>query len=426
MHGRVLLKATNLLFLCTVFGISDVFFLEAEGLFRGALMKGKTMKRKMIIAVLFSALMLCSCEQKNDSRRTESQAETTKKTSLTVASQSVTTTTTKENTTTTRSPDNTVFTSKDGYHTELEGKTEIMEFCKFIAKNWAKVYNGGADFDFTPYCRYGELAKYLDYTAKHGAKTMFSDEPSTNLTELAYSVNNGTVYVRALYSSSTSADGKFDFVVQSVDGKLVLSDMFYDNMDSIDLLVRPEQLSRIDAQYWAKQGRCAELVKKYEKKAAAYTVSDAKTLQDADKEKISRFCIDIADDWANYVSGNMNDSFFRYLKYSDLGTYIKETMIDFAIDGGKYFDVSEADLKIESIKLNGANAAVTGTYPNYLKEQVKLVIIVENVGGQLMINDIICGHKNSPDSRLRAELVANPKSDYWVQVGKLAELEKTM
>lgn len=384
------------------------------------------MKKAVLCALAACTVMLCSCEQKNSSMLTESQAETTtKSTSLTIASQSATETTQFRVTTTTRDPENTVFTSNDGYHTELEGKTEIMEFCKFIVRNWAKVYNGGEDFDFSPYCRYGELAKYLDYTAKHGAKAeMFSDTASVGLAEMAYYESNGTVKIQALYYSPQSTQGDFYFVVQSVDGKLVLSDMFFDRMDSIDLIVRPRE--RFNADYWAKTGRCDELVKKYEEKDTAFVVSDAKTLRDADKEKISGFCSYIADSWANYNSGDLNQAFFRYFKYSDLSTYIKDTANAFAVDGGRYFDANKTDLKIESIKLSGANATVTGTYENFLKEQVKLVIIVENVNRNLKVNDIICGQKDMADSKFRPEQVKNPKSEYWAQVGKLAELEKKM
>lgn len=388
--------------------------------------RGSAMKKAVMCALAACTVMLCSCEQKNSSMLTESQAETTTKpTSLTIASQSATETTQFRVTTTTRDPENTVFTSNDGYHTELEGKTEIMEFCKFIVRNWAKVYNGGEDFDFSPYCRYGELAKYLDYTAKHGAKAeMFSDTASVGLAEMAYYESNGTVKIQALYYSPQSTQGDFYFVVQSVDGKLVLSDMFFDRMDSIDLIVRPGE--RFNADYWAKTGRCDELVKKYEEKEAAFVVSDAKTLRDADKEKISNFCSYIADSWANYNSGDLNQAFFRYFKYSDLSTYIKDTENAFAVDGGRYFDANKTDLKIESIKLDGVNAVVTGTYENYRKEQVELVIIVENVNRNLKVNDIICGQKDMADSEFRPEQVKNPKSEYWAQVGKLAELEKKM
>ena len=79
------------------------------------------MKKAVLCALAACAVMLCSCEQKNDSMRTESQAETTTKaTGLTIASQSKTGTTTMNVTTTTRAPDNTVFTSKDPCHTEIE------------------------------------------------------------------------------------------------------------------------------------------------------------------------------------------------------------------------------------------------------------------------------------------------------------------
>ncbi|MBQ3936770.1 MAG: hypothetical protein II722_06900, partial [Ruminococcus sp.] len=110
------------------------------------------MKKILLIAAVCAALTLCSCEQKN-SRLTESQTEktTTKQTSLTIASQTTTPTTPATTAATTQK---TVFTSKDSYHTELEGKNEILGFCKYITEKWAAVYSGGADFDFTPYCRY--------------------------------------------------------------------------------------------------------------------------------------------------------------------------------------------------------------------------------------------------------------------------------
>ena len=235
------------------------------------------MKKVILCALAACTVMLCSCEQKNSSMLTESQAETTtKSTSLTIASQSATATTEFRVTTTTRDPENTVFTSNDGYHTALEGKTEIMEFCKFVVRNWAKVYNGGEDFDFSPYCRYGELAKYLDYTAKHGAKmAKFGEAGQDNLYEMAYYESNGSVKIQAVYSTQEGTQGDFYFVVQSVDGNLVLSDMYFDRMDSIDLIVRPGE--RFNLEFWAKTGRCDELVKRYEEKEATFTVTVAET-----------------------------------------------------------------------------------------------------------------------------------------------------
>ena len=61
MQGRALLKATNMLFLCTFFGISDVFFIEAEGLFRGAWTKGENYEKKnayRCVAFDFDAVLL--------------------------------------------------------------------------------------------------------------------------------------------------------------------------------------------------------------------------------------------------------------------------------------------------------------------------------------------------------------------------------
>ena len=215
------------------------------------------MKKAVLCALAAGAVMLCSCEQKNSSRLTESQAETTtttRSTSLTIASQSATETTTTEKT---------EFTSKDGYHTELEGRTEIMEFCEFIVKKWAAVYNGGGDFDFSPYCRYGELARYLDYTAKHGAKmAKFGEAGQDNLYEMAYYESNGSVKIQAMYSAETETRGQFYFVVQSVDGRLVLGDMFFDAKGSVDNIVRPGEM--YNAAFWAKAGRCDELVRKLE------------------------------------------------------------------------------------------------------------------------------------------------------------------
>ncbi|MBQ2581865.1 MAG: hypothetical protein II574_09585, partial [Ruminococcus sp.] len=387
------------------------------------------MKKAVLCALAACAVMLCSCEQKNDSMRTESQAETTTKaTGLTIASQSKTGTTTMNVTTTTRAPDNTVFTSKDPYHTEIEGKTEIMEFCKFITRHWTAVYDGGNEFDFSPYCRYSELANYLNYSARYSVKEQkFGAADDCSLTELEYWESKGTVNITAIYSTKTGSVGEFYFIVQTVDGKLMLSDMFYESMSSVDMIVRAEQRSLRSTQYWAKQGRCNELIEMNEKIAAAYTVSDLKTLKDADKEKISEFCRYIADSWANFNCVDWgNDSFFRYLKYDHLGIYFKQTCRDYAVDGGRYFYPDRADLKIESIKLSGEYATVNGTYPNYLGQQVGLVIIVENVGGKLMLNDLICAQKNLPDALYRPEDVKNPKPNLWAQTNKLAQIEKKM
>ncbi len=213
------------------------------------------MKKVVLCALAASAVMLCSCEQKNSSQ-TESQAETTttKATSLTIASQTAkTTTTTTQSTTTTTSvsTEKTEFTSRDMYHTQQEEMQEIQEFCTFIVKKWAAVYNGEASFDFTPYCKYENLAKYLDYHAHYKDK-MFSHLSITQFTVLNYFGGSGTsdiITVDVMLSDSTAGYGAARFVVQSVEGKFVLCDMLWNTEASLD--VRFKQEGRGSADYWA-------------------------------------------------------------------------------------------------------------------------------------------------------------------------------
>jgi hypothetical protein len=153
-------------------------------------------------------------------------------------------------------------------------------------------------------------------------------------------------------------------------------------------------------------------------------VSDKNTLTDADEEKIGEFSRYIADSWANYYCVDMNDSFFRYFKYDDMIVYFKRTSGYYAVDDGQYFYPDQADLKIESIKLSGAYATVTGTYPNHLRQHVKLVFIVQNVGGKLKLNDLICAQKELPDQQFRPQIVNDPKPDYWAQKGNLEQIQK--
>ncbi|MBQ9868315.1 MAG: hypothetical protein IJM32_01530 [Ruminococcus sp.] len=380
------------------------------------------MKRIILTALLFLTLMLCACSS-NTSRLTESQTEktTTKQTSLTIASQATTPTTPATTAATTQK---TEFTSKDSNHTELEGKNEILGFCKYITEKWAALYSGGADFDFTPYCRYSELARYLDFTAKHSEKSStLGNEPSVNISELSYWEATDAVKIKTLSSIGGEIQYIY-FIVQTVDGKLMLSDMMFESMDAIDLSIRAEQMHLLDAKYWAKQGRYDELVKAFEKDQTRFDVSDKNTLTDADEEKIGEFSRYIADSWANYCCVDMNDSFFRYFKYDDMIVYFKQTSSYYAVDGGQYFYPDQADLKIESIKLSGAYATVTGTYPNHLRQHVKFVFIVQNVGGKLKLNDLICAQKELPDQQFRPQIVNDPKPDYWAQKGNLEQIEK--
>lgn len=376
------------------------------------------MKRIILTTLLLLTLMLCACS--NTNRLTESRTEktTTKQTSLTIASQATTPTTPATTAATTQK---TEFTSKDSYHTELEGKNEILGFCKYITEKWAAVYSGGADFDFTPYCRYSELAKYLDFTAKHSEKSStFSNGSSVEINELSYWEASDAVKTKTLTSIGDEYYFIY-FIVQTVDGKLMLSDMI---MDTIDQSIRAEQMHLLDAKYWAKQGRYDELVKAFEKDQTRFDVSDKNTLTDADEEKIGEFSRYIADSWANYCCVDMNDSFFRYFKYDDMIVYFKQTSGYYAVDDGQYFYPDQADLKIESIKLSGAYATVTGTYPNHLRQHVKLVFIVQNVGGKLKLNDLICAQKELPDQQFRPQIVNDPKPDYWAQKGNLEQIEK--
>lgn len=379
------------------------------------------MKRIILTTLLLLTLMLCACS--NTNRLTESRTEktTTKQTSLTIASQATTPTTPATTAATTQK---TEFTSKDSYHTELEGKNEILGFCKYITEKWAAVYSGSADFDFTPYCRYSELAKYLDFTAKHSEKSStLGNEPSVDISELSYWEASDAVKIKTL--SSIGDEYYFIyFIVQTVDGKLMLSDMMFESMDAIDLSIRAEQMHLLDAKYWAKHGRYDELVKAFETEQTRFDVSDKNTLTDADEEKIGEFSRYIADSWANYNCVDMNDSFFRYFRYDDMIVYCKQTSEYYAVDGGQYFYPDQADLKIESIKLSGAYATVTGTYPNHLRQHVKLVFIVQNVGGKLKLNDLICAQKGLPDQQFRPQIVNDPKPDYWAQKGNLEQIEK--
>lgn len=206
------------------------------------------MKKILLIAAVCAALTLCSCEQKNSSL-TESQTETTTKaTSLTIASQSATSTAT----TTAATTEKTEFTSRDAYHTQAEERQEIKDFCGFVCRKWTAMYNGGQSFDFTPYCKYENLAKYLELETKASVKsTLFSDAPSAHLMELSYSNNDGIIFYTADYVYSTGVNGRFTFIVQSTGGKFKLCDMIYDAQESYDVKYRNEQLKKTDIDYWA-------------------------------------------------------------------------------------------------------------------------------------------------------------------------------
>ncbi len=208
------------------------------------------MKRILLMFVVCSVLIMCSCDKKNDSLHTESQKATeTQKTSLTIASQSATVTTT---TTTAATTEKTEFTSKDMYHTEQEEMQEIKDFCEFVCKKWTAVYNGGADFDFAPYCRFENLAKYLVLETKAKSKpSKFSDSLSAHLMELSYTNNGGIVRYTAVYSYDSGFQGKFTFIVQSSGGQLKLCDMIYDAEDSYDIKYRDEQMKNMSLDYWA-------------------------------------------------------------------------------------------------------------------------------------------------------------------------------
>lgn len=388
------------------------------------------MKKKRItilLAVCALAAVLCACEKKNDSDITESQVTTTttKATSLTFASQTAKTTTGE--TTVTSDTDKTVFTSKDMYHTEQEGKNEVKDFCRFIVRKWAAVYNGGASFDFTPYCKYSELAKYLDYEAKYSEKMMkFSDVQSADLSEIYYWQASNAARYQAIYTTSTSAQGTFNFVVQSVNGRLVLCDMTFDREDSLDTKFRSEQIHLNSSQYWAKQGRFDEIVQKIKRESDKYKLKSQDTLSSDDKALIEEFSQQTADCWARYVGADGNLAIFSYCKYEDLKTYIKMTGFGRGFDepAVNYFSPDMYDLEISSITINGAVAVVRGDYQYYRKQKVPLVLIVENVGGKLMLNDLVCDIKDSSDNLYRPEFVKDPKPDYWKDASHLADIEK--
>ena len=376
------------------------------------------MKRAVIGSVLAAALLLCACDKK-DSSQTESQivsgttttTATTKATSLTIASQHTT--------------QKTDFTSKDMNHTEQEERQEIEDFCRFIADKWVSEYNGGPHFDFTPYCKYEDLAKYLEYTAGRSDRSQKLDEiTKTNfmIGSLQYDENRGTVNITTLNTKGYDYL-QYGFVLQSVDGKFKLCDMLIDHEDSPDISVRADQFIKPDPEYWAKQGRYGEVIKAISEEKLAYSVKETDKLTDADMDTIRQFGIFIADRWAEYVGVSWNRAWFKYCRHNDMKEYFKMSRWEFAVDGGRYFEPDKSELTIESVKLSGTAAVIRGTYPNYLKEPVSLVIIAENVGGKLMLNDLINDVEYS-DRTFRPEMVKDPKPDYWKDASHLTAIKK--
>ncbi len=377
------------------------------------------MKRIVLTAAAAVSLLLCGCENKNSSL-TESQmvsgttatTETTKATSLTIASQQTT--------------QKTDFTKKDMYHTEREGQDEVQEMCKFIARKWAEVYNGGESFDFSPYCEYEQLAKYLDYHAKYSEKKhrIITD----NVIDMQYTENeNGdTVTASVLCSDDTDRQCLFLFLIQSDDkDRLKICDMLVDDPYLLDYRLRLDQLNSLDPNYWAVEGRYSSLLEQMGKNE--FKASSASGLNDSDKEKIAQLCNYIANGWTLLANGMFNAGIAPDCKYEQLYDYLRMSRDIFATDGGseRHYDPQEVEIIIKDIRLSGNYATVDASLSNK-GENERFVFIVENVGGKLLLNDMIFDHERSYDRRYRVEQIKDPKPDYWSDTSRFDKIKKKM
>lgn len=203
----------------------------------------------IVVVVLF-----CSCNKKEKNQITESNISTTetRSTSLSIASQSGTTTAeSSSQTMQTETTTDKQFLCKNPSGLSESDKKAVIEFCDYICHKWVELCRNTGDNDFSRDCKYSALYAHIcSWSVPGKLPSLPSDSISAHYEAQTFEVSGQFAIVSGVYENSRGSDGRIIFIIQNENGRLLVNDMIYDAMGSVDLLQRPEMISSPKPNYW--------------------------------------------------------------------------------------------------------------------------------------------------------------------------------
>lgn len=130
-------------------------------------------------------------------------------------------------------------------------KDTMVALCDLMCHKWAKSYNTKEKDYYTGLVNNSNFVKYLNLTALNVTLMGIPDSPDAAFTFETMTSDGNFATLTGSYLSPSGGYGKFTFIVENVNGRFFVNDMYYDaSPDLVDKLVRPEFIQSPTPNYW--------------------------------------------------------------------------------------------------------------------------------------------------------------------------------
>lgn len=133
-----------------------------------------------------------------------------------------------------------------------DDKDILVALCNLMCHKWAKSWKNKEEYDYTGLVNNSNFVKYLNLSALNANIMGISDSIYMKFELESMTVDSSFATLTGLYLSSNGGDGVFTFIVENVNGRFYVNDMFYSTAPnkSPDQLIRPDFVDSPTPNYW--------------------------------------------------------------------------------------------------------------------------------------------------------------------------------
>ena len=137
-------------------------------------------------------------------------------------------------------------------------------------------------------------------------------------------------------------------------------------------------------------------------------------LSENDKKTATEFCDYICHKWVRLCRNTDDNDFSRDCKYSTLYAHICSWSVPDKLPMLPSDSIS-AHYEVQTFEVSGQFAIVSGVYESSRGTDGRIIFIIQNENGRLLVNDMIYDIEGSVDLLKRPEMISSPKPDYWAK-----------
>lgn len=133
-----------------------------------------------------------------------------------------------------------------------DDKDTLVDLCNLMCHKWAGCYKNRKEYDYSGLVENRNFIKYLNLSALNANIMGISDSIYMKFELESMTVDSSFATLTGFYLSSNGGDGEFTFIVENVNGRFYVNDMFYSTAPSKspDQLIRPDFVDSPTPNYW--------------------------------------------------------------------------------------------------------------------------------------------------------------------------------